>query len=92
MAHTKSGGSADNLKDSAGKRLGVKLFAGQLVRTGGIIVRQRGLTKVAGPGTKLGKDYTIYASRDGKVAFSKIKKMRFSGKRVPRTQVSVISK
>lgn len=89
MAHTKSGGSADNLKDSAGKRLGVKLFSGQTVRTGGIIVRQRGLTKLAGPGTRLGRDYTIYAAKDGKVAFAKVKKLRFSGRKVPRTQVLV---
>ena len=89
MAHRKEGGSASNLKDSPGKRLGVKVFGGQSVKTGNVIVRQRGLTKLAGPGTKLGRDYTIFAIRDGKVAFKQVKKNHFSGRRVPRTQVSV---
>lgn len=90
MAHTKQGGSAKNLKDSPGQRLGVKRFAGQLVKTGNIIVRQRGSSKVSGVGTSIGRDYTIYASKDGKVAFRQIKKTHFSGKRVPRTEVQVI--
>lgn len=90
MAHTKAGGSAKNLKDSPGQRLGVKRFAGQLVTTGSVLVRQRGLSKTAGAGTKIGRDYTIFAARDGKVAFRKIKKTRFTGKRVPRTEVSVV--
>lgn len=89
MAHTKSGGSANNLKDSAGKRLGVKLFSGEKAQTGDIIVRQRGLTKLAGPGTKLGRDFTIFAMRRGKVAFRKVKKNRFSGHRVAKTQVEI---
>ncbi|MBI4101129.1 50S ribosomal protein L27 [Candidatus Microgenomates bacterium] len=91
MAHTKSGGTARNLKDSPGQRLGVKAFAGQAVKTGNIIVRQRGLSKLSGPGTKLGRDYTIYAARDGKVTYRSTKKTRYSGKRVPRTQVQVIA-
>ncbi len=89
MAHTKAGGSAKNLKDSPGQRLGVKLFGGETVKTGNVIVRQRGLSKIAGPGTRAGRDYTIFATRDGKVAFKKIKVTRFSGHRVPRTQVLV---
>ncbi len=90
MAHTKAGGSARNLKDSPGQRLGVKRFGGQTVKTGNVLVRQRGLTKLAGTGTRLGRDYTIYAIRDGKVAFRQLKKIRYSGKRVPRTEISVI--
>ena len=91
MAHTKAGGSARNLKDSPGQRLGVKRFGGQAVRTGSILVRQRGLSKLAGEGTRLGRDYTIYAARDGKVAFRQLKKVRYSGKRVPRTEVLVVN-
>ncbi len=89
MAHRKQQGSATNLRDSPGQRLGVKRFGGESVKTGEVLVRQRGQTKVAGPGTKLGRDYTIFAMRNGKVAFRKIKKLHFTGKRVPRTEVSV---
>jgi large subunit ribosomal protein L27 len=89
MSKTKSGGSARNLKDSPGQRLGVKRYGGQSVSTGAVLVRQRGLSKVAGPGTAVGKDYTIYATREGKVAFKKTQVTRFSGKKVPRTQVRV---
>lgn len=91
MSKTKGGGTTKNLKDSPGRRLGVKLFGGQTVRTGGIIVRQRGLTKIAGPGTSVSKDYTIYAAQDGIVRYKKTKTTRFSGRRVARTQVTVIS-
>ena len=92
MSKTKAGGSARNLKDSPGQRLGVKVFGGQVVRSGNVIVRQRGLSKLAGPGTKLAKDYTIFAIVDGRVAFKPVRKTRFSGKRVPRIQVEVRSK
>lgn len=89
MSHTKGGGSTRNVKDSPGQRLGVKVYGGQTIKTGGIIVRQRGMTKIAGPGTKVGKDFTIFATRDGKVAYKQVKVTRFSGHRVPRTQVRV---
>lgn len=91
MSKTKAGGSAKNLKDSPGQRLGVKRYGGQTVTTGSVLVRQRGSTKIAGPGTRVGKDYTIYAAQDGKVVYKKTKVTRFSGRRVPRTQVSVES-
>lgn len=90
MAHRKQQGSATNLRDSPGQRLGVKRFGGQVVTTGSVLVRQRGLTKLAGPGTRVAKDYTIFAMRDGKVQFKATKTTRFSGKRVPRTEVSVV--
>ncbi|MBI3984130.1 50S ribosomal protein L27 [Candidatus Microgenomates bacterium] len=90
MAHRKQQGSATNLKDSPGQRLGVKRFAGQVVKVGAVLVRQRGSTKLAGAGTKLGRDYTIYAVRDGKVAFRKVKKTRYSGRSVPRTEISIV--
>ena len=64
MAHKKAGGSVKNGRDSAGQRLGVKAGDGQLVTAGSIIVRQRGMTFLAGPGTGLGKDYTVFATVD----------------------------
>lgn len=89
MSKKKAGGSASNLKDSQGQRLGVKRFGGETVKAGNVLVRQHGLTKRAGEGTRVGRDYTIYAVRDGVVDFSKIKVKRFSGHKVPRTFVSV---
>jgi len=89
MSHTKAGGTSKNNRDSAGQRLGVKAFGGEKVKTGAIIIRQIGQTKIAGPGTKLGRDYTIYATKDGVVSYRQTRKLRFSGKTVPRTEVSV---
>ncbi len=69
MAHTKAKGSARINKDSVAKRLGVKKYAGETVSPGVIIVRQRGTKFKAGQGTKLGKDYTLYSLKSGKVKF-----------------------
>ena len=69
MAHKKGLGSSKNGRDSASQRLGVKIFAGQEVKAGMIIVRQRGTRFRHGPGTGLGRDHTIFAKRDGKVEF-----------------------
>jgi len=69
MAHKKAGSSSKNGRDSAGQRLGVKVGDGQVVSSGSIIVRQRGMTFLAGPGTGLGRDYTVFATTDGKVHF-----------------------
>jgi|UniRef100_A0A7C3SIZ1 large subunit ribosomal protein L27 len=69
MAHKKAGGSSRNGRDSAGKRLGVKRFAGQLVRAGSILVRQCGTKIHPGNNVGLGKDYTLFAKIDGVVAF-----------------------
>ena len=69
MAHKKAGSSSKNGRDSVGQRLGVKAGDGQLVSAGSIIVRQRGMTFLAGPGTDLGKDYTLFATVDGRVRF-----------------------
>ena len=90
MSKTKAGGSSKNVHDSPGQRLGVKVYGGESIRTGGIIVRQVGRTKVPGPGTKMGKDFTIYAAKDGTVAYRQTKIRRFTGKTVPRTEVSVV--
>ena len=69
MAHKKAGGSVKNGRDSVGQRLGVKAGDGQLVPAGSIIVRQRGMTFLAGPGTGLGRDYTVFATVAGRVKF-----------------------
>lgn len=69
MAHTKSQGAVKGNRDSIAKRLGVKLFGGQTAKVGSIIVRQKGTKFHSGKGTSLGKDYTIFAVEDGKVAF-----------------------
>jgi large subunit ribosomal protein L27 len=69
MAHKKGLGSSRNGRDSNAKRLGVKAFAGQDVKAGMIIVRQRGTRFRPGPGTGIGKDDTIFAKRDGKLHF-----------------------
>jgi large subunit ribosomal protein L27 len=69
MAHKKAGSSSKNGRDSAGQRLGVKAGDGQVVSAGSIIVRQRGMTFLAGPGTDLGRDYTVFATTDGQVHF-----------------------
>ena len=74
MAHKKAGSSSKNGRDSAGQRLGVKAGDGQLVTAGSIIVRQRGMTFLAGPGTGLGKDYTLFATMDGHVKFEHARK------------------
>lgn len=89
MSKVKAGGSAKNIHDSPGQRLGVKLYGGQKVSAGGVIVRQTGATKVAGPGTYISRNFTIHAAKDGVVSFSKVKKRKFTGKTENRTQVTV---
>jgi large subunit ribosomal protein L27 len=90
MSHVKAGGSAKNIHDSPGQRLGVKLFGGEKVKTGQVIVRQVGLTKRAGVGTKLSRNYTVHAHRDGVVAYKTRRVRRFTGKTVRRTEVTVL--
>ena len=89
MSHVKAGGTAKNVHDSPGQRLGVKLYGGQTVKTGQVIVRQVGMTKRPGPGTKLSANFTIHAAKDGVVAYESRKVRRFTGKTVRRTTVSV---
>ena len=69
MAHKKAGGSSRNGRDSAGKRRGVKRFAGQAVRAGSILVRQTGTKLHPGANVGLGRDFTLFAKIDGVVAF-----------------------
>jgi large subunit ribosomal protein L27 len=69
MAHKKSGGTSRNGRDSAGKRLGVKRYGGQRVTAGSILVRQRGTTIHPGENVGCGRDYTLFALKDGLVKY-----------------------
>lgn len=71
MAHKKAGGSSRNGRDSAGRRLGIKLFGGQKAAPGNIIARQRGTKWWPGEGVGMGRDHTIFAVTDGQVTFHK---------------------
>ncbi|VBB68630.1 LSU ribosomal protein L27p [invertebrate metagenome] len=71
MAHKKAGGSSRNGRDTAGRRLGVKRFGGQMVRPGNIIVRQRGTRFHAGHNVGIGRDHTLFAVAEGRVLFKK---------------------
>ena len=71
MAHKKSGGSSRNGRDTAGRRLGVKKFGGEDVVPGNIIIRQRGTKYHPGENVGIGKDHTIFATVEGKVAFQR---------------------
>ena len=83
MAHKKGVGSSKNGRESASKRLGVKLYGGQIAKAGNIIIRQRGTQHHPGVGGGLGKDHTIYALVDGVVKFER--------KRNNRSYVSVVA-
>ena len=88
MAHKKAGGSSRNGRDSAGRRLGVKLFGGQEAVAGNIIVRQRGTKWWAGDNVGMGKDHTLFALSDGQVTFRKGLKGRTFISVVPATQLA----
>ena len=77
MAHKKGAGSTKNGRDSNSKRLGVKVFGNQMVKSGGIIVRQRGLSFKPGNGVMVGKDYTLFAVKSGLVQYETNKDKRF---------------
>ncbi|MEN3365391.1 MAG: large subunit ribosomal protein [Burkholderiales bacterium] len=70
MAHKKGGGTTRNGRDSESKRLGVKVYGGQAINAGGIIIRQRGTRVHAGENVGMGKDHTLFALVDGKVQFT----------------------
>ncbi len=76
MATKKAGGSSRNGRDSAGRRLGVKAFGSQVVKSGQILVRQRGTKAYAGEGVGMGRDHTLFALKPGRVLFYKAKKER----------------
>ncbi len=71
MAHKKAGGSSRNGRDSAGRRLGVKLFGGELAIPGNIIVRQRGTKFHPGSNVGIGRDHTLFALVEGKISFAR---------------------
>ncbi len=71
MAHKKAGGSSNNGRDSAGRRLGVKKFGGEKVIPGNIIIRQRGTKVYPGDNVGMGKDHTLFAKAEGQVKFTK---------------------
>lgn len=81
MAHVKAAGTAKNLRDSNPKMLGVKIYGNQFVKNGGIIVRQRGQKYRSGENTRMGKDHTIFAMREGKVEY-KIKRVTHHGNKI----------
>ncbi len=83
MAHKKGGGSTRNGRDSNSKRLGIKLYDGNAVRSGGIIVRQKGTKIYPGSNVGMGKDFTLFSKIDGLVKFERIRR--------DRTRVSVYS-
>lgn len=89
MSHVKAGGTAKNIHNNAGQRLGVKRFGGEKVTVGQVIVRQVGLTKRNGEGTKLAANYSIHAAKDGVVSYEKRKVRTFTGASVYRTIVTV---
>ncbi|MBX2986139.1 MAG: 50S ribosomal protein L27 [Bacteroidia bacterium] len=76
MAHKKGAGSSDNGRESHSKRLGVKLYGGQIAKAGNIIVRQRGTVHHPGENVGIGKDHTLFALTDGIVTFTKKKNDR----------------
>ena len=76
MAHKKAGGSTKNGRDSNSQRRGVKIYGGQLVKAGNIIVRQVGSTFHAGENVVTGKDFTLYAKEAGHVVFEKFSKVK----------------
>ena len=83
MAHKKAGGSSRNGRDTAGRRLGIKLFGGQSVLAGNILARQRGTKWHPGPNVGIGKDHTLFALINGRV--------EFNTKAKGRTYVSVVA-
>jgi len=89
MSKTKAGGSTRLGRDSAAQRLGIKAYAGEKVKVGMIIVRQRGTKYLLGKNVKKGSDDTIYAMKDGVVSFSTKTKMLFDGSRRSAKVVSV---
>ncbi len=89
MASRKAGGSAKNLTDSNAQYLGIKLYAGEIAKIGNVIVRQRGTDIMAGTNVSLGKDHTLFASKDGIVSYGTKRKTHFNGKTVVKKIVHV---
>ncbi len=80
MSHKKAGGSTKNGRDSQSKRLGVKLYADQSVKAGNILVRQKGTKYHAGENVGVGKDFTLFALKDGVVKFTEKRRKKYDGR------------
>lgn len=91
MAHKKAGGSTSWGRESQSKRLGVKLFEGQTVNAGNIIIRQRGTKFHPGNNVRRGEDDTLYAATDGFIHFARMKKKKFDGSLKLTSIVHVVS-
>jgi len=90
MAHRKAGGTAKNLSDSQPKYLGTKLYDGEKAQTGSVIVRQRGSKILAGKNVGTGKDHTLFAKREGTIAFRTVRKTNYDGRTVRKRVVDVV--
>ena len=90
MAHKKAAGSTELGRDSQSQRLGVKLYAGQPVKAGNIIVRQRGTRLFPGRNVRRAKDDSLFATAAGMVAVRTLKRLRFDGRLATRTYVDVV--
>lgn len=90
MAHKKAGGTTSNSRDSIAKRLGIKAFGGQKVKAGNIIVRQKGTKYHPGKNTGLGKDYTIFALKDGTVKFTQKRLKKYDSRIFRNTVVNIV--
>ena len=91
MSHKKAGGSTKNGRDSNAKRLGVKLYAGQTVTAGNILVRQKGSKFHAGENVGVGKDFTLFALKNGIVKFTEKRLKKFDGRIFKDRFVNVVS-
>ena len=90
MAHRKAAGTAKNLRDSNPKYLGTKLYDGEKAQAGSIIIRQRGSRILAGKNVKTGKDYTLFALKEGTVKFTSKRKTNFDGTTAVKKVVNVL--
>lgn len=92
MSKTKAGGSTKNGRDSKSKRLGVKVFGGQAINAGGIIVRQRGTKFHAGDNVGMGRDHTLFALSTGEVKFTEKRLQKYDGRKFKDVLVHVMEK
>jgi len=90
MAHKKAGGSSKNGRDSQSKRRGVKRFGGEVVSAGEIIVRQKGTKFRPGENVGMGRDFTLFAEKAGKVLFTEKAIIRFDGRRYEKKFVNIV--
>jgi large subunit ribosomal protein L27 len=91
MAHKKAAGSTSNGRDSQAKRLGIKVYGGQVVRSGNIIVRQRGTKFHPGKNVGIGTDHTLFALTDGKVEFQEKQLRKYDGRVFKNKFVNVVA-